>query len=271
MVNNPQKLSDFTKNKLLPDEAKKYLHNIVETEMPTGLKRYLELELFPCIQMKVSMGISLQTARRWLHKEGFKYMAHKKGLYFDGHECDNIIEYRQNIFLPLMQEYAKQLVFFEVGNVGKEGKLNLPQDLSKLVLLAHDEMTAQSNDGEKMSWVLDGEQPLKKKGVRRGLYQSDVIYSTKGWLWEASQTLEYGKNYDGYWNGELFVKQVCDLITQFPMAILIWWLGLIFHSLLRGSYLPLNMLTVHHIKHLLWWIIHKAIQLIQLMHFSDPE
>jgi hypothetical protein len=26
---------------------------------------------------------------------------------------------------------------------------------------------------------------------------------------EASQTLEYGKNYDGYWNGKLFVKQVC--------------------------------------------------------------
>ena len=56
---NPQKLSDFTKNKLLPDEAKKYLHNIVKTEMPAGLKRYLELELFLRIQMKVSMGISL--------------------------------------------------------------------------------------------------------------------------------------------------------------------------------------------------------------------
>ena len=29
-----------------------------------------------------------------------------------------------------------------------------------------------------------------------------------GWLADASQTLEYGKNYDGYWTGELFVKQV---------------------------------------------------------------
>ena len=56
-------------------------------------------------------------------------------------------------------------MFFEVGNVGKEGELNLPQDLSKLVLLACDEMMAQSNNGEKMSWILDGEQPLKKKGV----------------------------------------------------------------------------------------------------------
>jgi hypothetical protein len=29
-----------------------------------------------------------------------------------------------------------------------------------------------------------------------------------GWLKEASQSLEYGKNYDGYWTGEMFVKQV---------------------------------------------------------------
>jgi hypothetical protein len=213
---NPQKLSDFTKNKLLPDEAKKYLHCIVETEMPAGLKKYLELELFPCIQIKVSRGISLRTARCWLHKEGFRYTPHKKGLYFDGHERKDVIEYRQNVFLPLMQEYAKRLVFFKVRNTEKEGELNLPQDHLKLVLLAHDEMTAQSNDDEKMSWVLDGEQPLKKKDVGRGLHQLDVICSTKGWLLEASQTLEYGKNYEGYWNGELFVKQVCSLITQFP-------------------------------------------------------
>ncbi|KAH9014353.1 hypothetical protein EDB83DRAFT_2529312 [Lactarius deliciosus] len=164
---NPRKLSDFTKNKLIPDEAKKYLCNIVETEMPAGLKKYLELELFPHIQMKVLKGISIRTARHWLHKEGFKYMAHKKGLYFDGHEREDVIDYRQNVFLPLMQEYTKRLVFFEVGNTEKEGKLDPPPNLltQKLVLLAHDEMTAQSNDDEKMSWVLDGEQPLKKKGV----------------------------------------------------------------------------------------------------------
>ena len=69
-------------------------------------------------------------------------------------------------------------------------------------------MTAQANDGMAMSWVWQGEQPLKKKGAGHRLHQSDVICLTKGWLQEASQTLEYGKNYDGYWNGELFIKQV---------------------------------------------------------------
>ncbi|KAN0128344.1 hypothetical protein V8E53_013849 [Lactarius tabidus] len=146
---SPQKLSDFTKNKLLPAEARKYLHNIVQREMPAGLKKYLELELFPHIEIK----------------------------------------------------------------------LNLPPGVLKLVLLAHDEMTAQSNNDAKMSWVLDGEQPLKKKGIGRGLHQSDVICSTKGWLPEASQTLEYSKNYDGYWNGKLFVKQLVErIIPAFEQA-----------------------------------------------------
>ena len=43
-----------------------------------------------------------------------------------------------------------------------------------------------------------GRTAIEKKGVGHGLHQSDVICSTLGWLKDASQTLEYGKNYDGY-------------------------------------------------------------------------
>ena len=81
-------------------------------------------------------------------------------------------------------------------------------DVPRLVLLPHDEMTTQANDGPKSSWVYKGEHVLKKKGVGQGQHQSDVICSTVGWLPDASQHLEYGKNYEGYWNGEMFVKQV---------------------------------------------------------------
>ena len=56
---DPQKPLDFTKNKLLPDEAKKYLHHIIEKEMPAGLKKYLEIKLFPHVWMKVGKGILL--------------------------------------------------------------------------------------------------------------------------------------------------------------------------------------------------------------------
>ena len=36
------------------------------------------------------------------------------------------------------------------------------------MLVAHDEMTAQANDGKTMSWVWQGEQPLKKRVLDMG-------------------------------------------------------------------------------------------------------
>ena len=83
---NPGKLAEFAKGKMLPAAADKYLCNIVQNEMPKGLKKYMELKLFPQIQMKVGKGISLSTTQCWLWKEGFQYISYKKGLYFDGHD-----------------------------------------------------------------------------------------------------------------------------------------------------------------------------------------
>ncbi|THH21248.1 hypothetical protein EUX98_g8422 [Antrodiella citrinella] len=44
---DPAKLAEFSAEKMVPDAAKKYLHHIVDKEIPNGLKKYLELELFP--------------------------------------------------------------------------------------------------------------------------------------------------------------------------------------------------------------------------------
>jgi hypothetical protein len=120
------------------------------------------------------------------------------------------VEYRQKEFLPQMETYRRRLVEYQLGNENEE-VIKTPDNLVErwLVLVPQDEMTAQANDGTKKSWVLDGEQPLKRKGAGRGIHQSDVVCATLGWIAEASQSMEYGKNYEGYWNGELFVKQVC--------------------------------------------------------------
>ncbi|KAJ4492735.1 hypothetical protein C8J55DRAFT_418198 [Lentinula edodes] len=133
---NPGKFQAFVNKTMLPDAAKAYAKQITATEMPEGLKKYFELELFPRIGLKVKTGICKTTARAIIREEGF------------------------------------------------------------------------ANDGLKWSWVFKGEHAIRKKGVGRGIHQSDVICSTFGWLKDASQSMEYGKNYDGYWNGELFIKQV---------------------------------------------------------------
>jgi hypothetical protein len=106
-----------------------------------------------------------------------------------------------------------------VGSTDQEIIKNRLNGERSLVLVAHDEMTTQANDGPKCSWVLNGEHALKKKGVGRGQHESQVICLTVGWLKEAGQSMEYGKNYEGYWNGEMFVKQlVKKIIPAFEAA-----------------------------------------------------
>ena len=62
---NPEKLAQFSENKLIPSAADEYLRHIIKEEMPRGLKQYMEYELFPRIQLKVGRGISLSTASDW--------------------------------------------------------------------------------------------------------------------------------------------------------------------------------------------------------------
>ena len=79
----------------------------------------------------------------------------------------------------------------------------------RLVTSPHDETTSQANDGHDKGWVQNNEFLLQKKGQGQGLHKSGTICGTVGYLKEGRQTLEYGKNYDGYWTGELFIKQAC--------------------------------------------------------------
>lgn len=47
--------------------------------------------------------ISVETARKWLHEMGFTPLSSSKGLFFDGHECDDDVQERKS-FLLMMAE-----------------------------------------------------------------------------------------------------------------------------------------------------------------------
>ncbi|KAJ3812871.1 hypothetical protein F5876DRAFT_36415 [Lentinula aff. lateritia] len=124
--------------------------------------------------------------------------------------------FANELALDEAREYAKQIISQEMprGLKGFVEEHLLPRmqcrpgcfglSLSSMRRL----MLREAHDGQKKGWVLEGEQPLKKKGPGRGIHQSDFICSTVGWLKDASVTLEYGKNHEGYWNCELFIHQL---------------------------------------------------------------
>lgn len=116
--------------------------------------------------MKVTWGVSIRTARHWLHCEGFRFTKHRKVLYFDGHERPDVVEYHQNVFIPQIKQYHPQVIEYVVGDVGKEKEKVVENYINHhLVLVSHDESTTQANDGPKKSWVHKNEHALKKKGV----------------------------------------------------------------------------------------------------------
>lgn len=69
-----------------------------------------------------------------------------------------------------MQQYWTSMVEHKIGEVETALIKQLLPGQRRIVLVVHDELTMQANDGKKEGWVLEGEQPLKKKGARRGLH-----------------------------------------------------------------------------------------------------
>ena len=64
-----------------------------------------------------AQGIHVRTARRWLHRLSWRYQRKKKGMYIDGHEHEDVVEYRKG-FVERWKEYEKRFVIYDNdGNV----------------------------------------------------------------------------------------------------------------------------------------------------------
>jgi hypothetical protein len=44
------------------------------------------------------------TTYNWLYRLGFYISESKKGVYIDGHKREDVVQYRQDVFLPLIEE-----------------------------------------------------------------------------------------------------------------------------------------------------------------------
>jgi len=54
--------------------------------------------------------LSERTARQWLIKLGWQHTMLKKGVYMDGHERPDVVEYWLKTSLPLMALHEKKMV-----------------------------------------------------------------------------------------------------------------------------------------------------------------
>ena len=66
---DPAKLRDFSSGTMVPELAQHYAQQL--SEMPKRLGEYLNGTHLPRISIKYQRGISFNTARRWMKREGF--------------------------------------------------------------------------------------------------------------------------------------------------------------------------------------------------------
>jgi len=72
---------------------------------PMKLQAALNTVILPDLGITTKKPLCVRTACRWLIKLGWRNTVVKKGVYMDGHERADVVDYHQKIFLPAMEEW----------------------------------------------------------------------------------------------------------------------------------------------------------------------
>ena len=158
-----------------------------------------------------TIGIKKEAARLWLHKLGLSWRSAKKTVYFDGHERDDVVAYRQQFVQEFLDLEARFVRWTEDGEMHIP---TLPAGQRPIVPVTHDESTFHSNDGRRYMWLAKGKDPIRPKNMGRGIMVSDFL-TPGGRLSvrrndEVVRATEYGP--DNYWTGEKMVAHTLEIM-----------------------------------------------------------
>ena len=182
--------------------------------------------------MQQPRSIKARAATVWLKKMGYSWRDVKKGVYIDGHEREDVVKYRQEVFLPALQQVHTRLAKWDDnGTVVREGS-QLVGGL-RVVIVTHDESTFNVHDGRRQMWLQDGENPPRPKGNGKGIMISEFLtprsrlqappsilddqLEEQSLRRFATEIFEYGGN--KYWNSEMLTEQTLKVaVPHFEIA-----------------------------------------------------
>jgi hypothetical protein len=123
--------------------------------------------------------ISERTAHRWLGSLGWRYGRQKNGMYIDGHEREDVVQYR-TAFVQRFKQYERRFHLWDDN--GEELPppcgYHVPEAAGRfcLVLVMHNESTFFQNDQRKVGWDREGSSKAPKpKGDGQSIMVSDFL------------------------------------------------------------------------------------------------
>jgi hypothetical protein len=143
-----------------------------------------------------------------MKKLDYRWAYDPKGQYVDGHEREDVVAYRQNVFLP---RWANIKAWTRDWSNGQPDPL--PHE-RKVVVWFHDESTFYANDRRVACWVHKDEAAKPyAKGEGASQMVADLVSADYGWLRspdgeeEARVLFKAGKNREGYFTSDDILKQ----------------------------------------------------------------
>jgi hypothetical protein len=165
------------------------------------------------IRYGATASISLATAKRWMVKLDYRWADTPSGQYVDGHEREDVVEYRQNVFLPAWFAKEHQLRIWTEENMDQPASASDHE--RRTVAWLHDETVFSANDRRERRWVPDTETAVPKpKGEGASLMIADFVSADYGWLRSpdgkesARVVLRPGAQRDGYFTNSDILAQV---------------------------------------------------------------
>ncbi|ETV79110.1 hypothetical protein H257_07846 [Aphanomyces astaci] len=182
---------------------------------PRTFRLHLNDVILPELTGAVKSAVSEATARRWMIHAGYKYGSWKKDVYIDGHERDDVVEYRKSFcstWIALsgcMASYSGDAMDTVESPPAEE-----------VVWVTHDESIFYANDDGGMVWTNAAYPDLPKKGRGRSVMVSDFLCPCHGRLYMpgddgdafVTETLHVGKAQEGYWTSEHVIRQVSSKV-----------------------------------------------------------
>ncbi|KJA13708.1 hypothetical protein HYPSUDRAFT_151281 [Hypholoma sublateritium FD-334 SS-4] len=201
----------------LANDINLYLQEVGREISAKKLQQYLAQDDV-CAKHGIEKPIAERTARRYLNALGYRFTTPKKGQYADGHECDDVVFYRQNVFLPQWRHIQHRMDSWITADCLPEYGPKMPG--LQVIAWFHDESIFYAHDRRKRAWYhKDAPATPYRKGEGASLMIADFVSADFGWLCSpdgrrtARRILKPGKNKDGYFSNEDIIEQAEEAIS----------------------------------------------------------
>ncbi|RPA96606.1 hypothetical protein L873DRAFT_1694133, partial [Choiromyces venosus 120613-1] len=108
--------------------------------------------------------LSSRLAHAWLSRLGWYWNEVHKGIYKDGHERDDIKQYRNLVFLPQLQALKSRMMEWD-KNLLIILKV-LEAEVKPVIFITYDKSTFNSNNRQKILWIYEDQVPICKKRLQ---------------------------------------------------------------------------------------------------------